>query len=212
MRRPLQNLWLTGFLGRLACCAVPPQNINDMILSGDSQADVSSSHDSDSGIDDDPLVHSSVPPQPQRERPSRQPCAYSLPSPTFSPSRRELDRWDPSCAVMGVTSCCSPSCAGSTATTATTMSEEEGYYDQPYNNNNYNDDCNEEIRSNATTLVVSHHKQSSRDRNYYRRNQLLTSTLASAEQRLRKQLLEEDARAEYLKTRREQQQQRRGPR
>jgi hypothetical protein len=197
-----QNLWFPGFLERMACCALPPQNINDVVLVGDDQED-----DSSSGIvsGDDPdetvvvLESNTRQPVSQQPLPSRQQPRSSdanttthLPSPTFTPSRRELDRWDTS--WNGVTAWCTPSCAGSTATTATTMSEEGGYYGRC--------DTTEEIRSNATTLVVSHKNRNNRT------HELLSSTLASAEKRLRKQLLEEEARAEYLKARR----QREGPR
>lgn len=113
----------------------------------------------------------------------------NLPSPTLSPSRRELDRWDPSC--MGIPACCTPSYAGSTATTASIMSEEEEYV----GNNNNDPQGSDEIRSNATTQVISHRKKNTR------RNELLSSSLASAEKMLKQQLHEEELRAQALKAR-----------
>lgn len=193
--RSRQNLWFPVFLERMACCAMPPQNINDVVLVGDSQEGDSDVTGGDS-LNEDVVVLESNTRQPLSQQLRRELLGSSagtkhpLPSPTVSPSRRELDRWDPSCS--GVTSWCNPSCAGSTATTASTMSDEGEYYGC------YDPDVTEEIRSNATTQVVSH-----KQNRHHRRNELLQSTLASAEQRLRQQLLEEEARSDYLKARRQ---------
>lgn len=179
-----QNLWFPGFLERMACCAMPHNRVDDMVLRGDSN------DDSSEGIVEDEEDHilfrdssartTSLP----HSLSSRE--AGALPSPTFISSRRELDRWHPSC--IGIPAFCTPSTyGGSTATTASIISED--------------DDARmlEEIRSNATTQVVSHRKAGNR------RNELLSTTLASAEQRLRQQLLEEETRAEALREQRRRQ-------
>lgn len=183
-----QNLWFPGFLERMACCALPPNNMNDIIVMNDSDNSLEHHEDDiDNVVLDEntrqPLSHQ----LPQRSRlPQVSPNTTFLPSPTLSPSRRELDRWDPSC--IGIPACCTPSYAGSTATTASIMSEEEYY--------THNDPGSvDEIRSNATTQVVSHRQKN------YRRNELLSASLASAERRLKQQLQEEEARAEALKAR-----------
>lgn len=184
-----QNPWFPGFLERMACCALPPNNINDIIIMNDD-------HEEDITEPEDLALEESSHQALSRKAPIRwhlSPSTLtinSLPSPTLSPSRRELDRWDPSC--MSIPACCTPSYAGSTATTASIISEEEEYVG--HNNDPQGTD---EIRSNATTQVISHRKKNSR------RNELLSSSLASAERMLKQQLLEEEARAQALKARKE---------
>lgn len=188
----LQNPWFPGFLERMACCALPPNNINDIIVMNDNEEDRGDIAEPD----DLELEESSHKPL-SRKVPIRWHLSQSalatnnLPSPTLSPSRRELDRWDPSC--MGIPACCTPSYAGSTATTASIMSEEEEYVGN--NNNNNDPQGSDEIRSNATTQVISHRKKNTR------RNELLSSSLASAEKMLKQQLHEEELRAQALKAR-----------
>jgi len=187
-----QNPWFPGFLERMACCAMPPNKVNDMVLPGDSQ------DDSDGIVDEEEVESNSVVESNRTRRPVSQPLSSrpsllpekflsynNLPSPTQTPSRRDLDRWNHSC--IGMSTCCTPSYAGSTATTASIVSEDDDLR------------AAEEIRSNATTQVVSHRKHGDQ------RNQLLSSTLASAEKRLKRQLLEAEARAEALRSTRRQQ-------
>lgn len=168
-----------------------------MVLVGDSSDDNDSVVDEDED-EDEIIVQSTMRHQlSQAPRSSRQHlttngrvsqthrAANHLPPPTLSPSRRELDRWDPSCLGIS-TACCTPSYAGSTATTASILSEDE-YLDRV-----------EDVRSNATTQVVSHRQHEIRSHG------LLSSTLASAEQRLKAQLVEEEERAKALDKRRRQ--------
>ena len=209
--------WFSGLLGRVACCSLPEtsETIHNSIIPGDTFAEYDDNDDmssSSSAYQDEgdhsildsaaiqPLSH------PRTMNTSRDngtttrstklcptiPATSALPSPTGAPSRRELDRWNPTTCFAAASSCC-PSYAGSTATTASIMSEEEGYF--------HPDVSREEIRSNATTLVVSHRKNNTNNR----RNDLLTSTLASAELRLRAQLQAEEERAKELRAQRQQQ-------
>ena len=209
--------WFSGLLGRLACCSLPEtsETVHNSIVSGDTFADYDDNDDMSSSSSayqyegNDTILDSATTQPLAHRRPtdtlrdngttmrSSKPCPTNpvtsvLPSPTGAPSRRELDRWDPT-NCFAASSCC-PSYAGSTATTASIMSEEEGYF--------HPDVSREEVRSNATTLVVSHRKNNTN----IRRNDLLTSTLASAELRLRTQLQAEEERAKELKAQRQQQQ------
>jgi hypothetical protein len=207
--------WFSGFLERMACCTLPDNrhNLDDLILQDDptSAADQDDEDDDDDAadsdasslvIDYDDVILDSTTRQPLSQAPSKSYCTngnrasfsqtnpvvkYALSSPTTTPSRREVDRWDSSY----IASCC-PSYAGSTATTASIRSEEEEEF-----SNHYQHDINrEEVRSNATTQVVSH-----RNNKNNRRNELLTATLASAELRLRGQLEAEEARAKTVRDR-----------
>jgi hypothetical protein len=181
----------------MACCSLPEtrQTLDELILRGDTfgeDDDDSSSSSRNSSADQDDLFVNSTTRQPlspsllntlndTKTIPSpANPVTNVLPSPTGAPSRRELDRWDPSY----ITTCCLSSYAGSTATTASIRSEEEEYFPL--------DVSREEIRSNATTQVVSHRNKNNR------RNHLLTTTLATAEQRLRAQLHAEEERAKEI--------------
>lgn len=198
-----QNPWLLGFLGRMACCSLPEtrQTLDELIIRGDTfgEDDDDNSSSSNSSADQDGIFVNSTTRQPLSPSPLNplndtktksspaNPVTSVLPSPTGAPSRRELDRWDPSY----ITTCCPSSYAGSTATTASIRSEEEEYFPL--------DVSREEIRSNATTQVVSHRNKNNR------RNDLLTTTLATAEQRLRAQLHAEEERAKEMRALREQQ-------
>jgi hypothetical protein len=135
-----QSPWLPSFFERMTCCAIPTipsESIMDLVVADD---------------DDDIMLESEKrqPPLQLRARRSRPPL--DLPSPTLSPSRRELQRHYPSPAY----SCCTTSYAGSVATTASIQSDYEEF-------------DKEDIRSTATTEVVSH-----------RNRVLLATTLASA--------------------------------
>lgn len=201
--------WLPGFLERMACCAMPPNSIQDMVVMGDSLDE----GDHDFGVDDDDSllllepnkrIPLSAPQQQQQQhtqptsllsvRPplSGADIAANLRSPTLSPSRRDLERWNASMNPSS-TACCAPaSLVGSTATTASLMSEDDEVYGRYLDSQR---DA-EETRSNATTQIVSHRKRKGR-------NTLLSSTLASAELRLKEQLREEEARAQLLQEQRQ---------
>lgn len=173
----------SGFLDRMACCAAD-SNITDLVVLEEAN---------DMAIRP-PSQQTTTRRQASRpsQLPIRQPL-QDLPSPTFSPSRRELQQLSThntttTTTTSPVSFCCTNmSYAGSTATTLTMQS----YDDEE-------DDGMEEIRSNATTEIVSHHRQ----------QPLLSTTLvASAEKHLvqarererqRRQLQQEEDAYQYL--------------
>lgn len=153
-----------------------PEAVTNMVV-------VEDDHNDEDGGDDDIVLHARTRQPYSMEQtdhqrvpinhPNSRMPLHDLPTPTLSPSRRELT---PFTMQEKGQFCYSPaSYAGSTATTATMQSEEE----------DVNFLADEDIRSTATTEIVSH-----------RQRQLLASTLAAAEKQL--QILHQEQRQRQL--------------
>ena len=149
---------LASLFERMACCATKTESLSNLVVVED---------------DDDIVIRRSSAAATRQPQPltARSPTR-DLPSPTLSPSRRDLEPWEDNAKTTtdNTTSCCSrPSYPESIATAETMQSEDDDDDDDVVL-----EFVHEEIKSTATTQVISH-----------RNNPVLNKTLSLAEKQLK---------------------------